>query len=320
MLSSQHDERVSLEQIINKEVGVAMKEALRRIIRPAIKQLRTSANKAGYDIVRIPQSGSNSERAPEVYFNSLKDKADVKYIEPVTLRNLVDPDETTINTYMSLFLGRIGNIDSRHNFPILGQGDKSASVRERVLSYVSGSRVSQYVSVLNWCMKCGIDLDGVKVIDVGTGVGMLPFILGDKWRRADIVACDANRDYIDIASALFPEMRFICQPLSSVCEKYDVVFFTEILEHIADPYHAVDELRRIVSSMGKIILTVPDGRCDQMESMSFIKETGSYGGHVNFWSIESWFSFLQHAFLPAKIWVGCKSGSNLFACVEPTRP
>src|SRR5260370_1354655 len=206
-----------------------MKDALRKVIRPAVKQLRTSANKAGYDIVRIPQSGSNSEGAPEVYFNSIQDKGDVKYIEPVSLRNLIDPDEKTTNRYMSLFLGRIGNIDSRYNFPILGQGDKSTSVKERVVSYVSRERVSQYVSVLDWCMRCGIDLDG-----------------------------------------------------------------------------------------GKIIVTVPDGRRDQMESMSFIQETGSYGGHVNFWSIESWFSFLQNAFLPAKIWVGCKSGSNLFACVEPT--
>ncbi len=295
-----------------------MKDALRKVIRPAVKQLRTSANKAGYDIVRIPQSGSNSEGAPEVYFNSIQDKGDVKYIEPVSLRNLIDPDEKTTNRYMSLFLGRIGNIDSRYNFPILGKGDKSISVKERVVSYVSRERVSQYVSVLDWCMRCGIDLDGAKSIDVGTGVGMLPFVLKDKWKRANIVACDANRDYIELATALFPEIQFICQPLSSVCDKYDVVFFTEILEHIADPYHAVDQLRRIVNPTGKIIVTVPDGRRDQMESMSFIQETGSYGGHVNFWSIESWFSFLQNAFLPAKIWVGCKSGSNLFACVEPT--
>ncbi len=212
-------------QIESQKRRTAMKDALRKVIRPAIKQLRTSANKAGYDIVRIPQSGSNSEGAPEVYFNSIQDKGDVKYIEPVSLRNLIDPDEKTTDRYMSLFLGRIGNIDSRYNFPILGKGDKSISVKERVVSYVSRERVSQYVSVLDWCMRCGIDLDGAKSIDVGTGVGMLPFVLKDKWKRANIVACDANRDYIELATALFPEIQFICQPLSSVCDKYDVVFF-----------------------------------------------------------------------------------------------
>ena len=294
-----------------------MKDALRKLIRPAIRQLRTSANKAGYDIVRIPQSGSNSEGAPQVYFNSVQDKADVKYIEPVSLRNLVDPDEKTTNRYMSLFLGRIGNIDSRQNFPILGKGDKSLNVQERVVAYVSRERIAEYVSVSDWCMRCGVELDDANILDVGTGIGMLPFVLKDKWNRANIAACDANRDYVELAAALFPEIQFICQPLSSVYGKYDVVFFTEILEHMADPFHAADQLRRIVKPTGKIILTVPDGRRDQMESVTFIQETGSYGGHVNFWSIESWFSFLQNAFLPANIWVGCMSGSTLFACVEP---
>ena len=295
-----------------------MKDAIRKVIRPAIKQLRRSANKAGFDIVRIPQSCSNSGGAPEVYFNSLQDEGDVKYIEPVSIRNLVKPDGKTTDRYMSLFLERTNNIDSRHNFPILGKGDKSAGVKERVASYVERNRISSYVSVLDWCMKCGIDLDGAKVIDIGTGVGVLPFILKDKWKRADIVGCDANRDYMELATALFPEVKFMCQPLSSVAEKYDVVFFTEILEHIANPYHAADQLRRIVNPKGTIIVTVPDGRRDQMESMSFIRETGSYGGHVNFWSIESWVSFLQNAFVPAKIWVGCRNGSILYACVEPT--
>jgi SAM-dependent methyltransferase len=297
---------------------IAMRNAIRKVIRPAIDQLRRSANKAGYDIVRIPRSCSNSGGAPEFYFNSLQADCDVKYIEPVSIRNLVDPDGKTTDRYLSLFLDRLSNIDDRHNFPILGKGDKSAGVKERVASYVVRDRVVSYLSVVNWCMRCGIDLDGKRVIDIGTGVGVLPFVLKDKWNRAEMVACDANRDYVELATALFPEMRFICQTLSSVAEKYDVVFFTEILEHMANPYQAVDQLRRIVNPTGKIIVTVPDGRRDQMESMSFIPETGSYGGHVNFWSIESWVSFLQNAFLPAKIWVGCKSGSTLYACVEPT--
>jgi 2-polyprenyl-3-methyl-5-hydroxy-6-metoxy-1,4-benzoquinol methylase len=295
-----------------------MKEALRRAIRPAINQLRSSANRAGYDIARIPQSGSDLKDAPELYFNSVKNRDDIKYIEPVSLRNLPEPDEKAASRFVSLFFERLTNIDSRHNFPILGKGDRSAGVKDRLSSYVSPERVANYVGVLQWCIKCGIDLDGAKVIDVGTGVGVLPFILKDKWKQADIVACDANCDYVALAGALFPEIQFFCEPLSSVSDKYDVIFFTEILEHIADPYRAVQQLRQLVNPLGKIIVTVPDGRRDQMESMSFIKETGSYGGHVNFWSIESWFAFLQNAFFPADIWVGCKSGSNLFACVQPT--
>jgi len=295
-----------------------MKDALRKVLRPAISQLRASANKAGYDIVRIPQSASNNGGATEVYFNSVQKKTDVKFIEPLSLRNLNAPDAQITDKYMSLFFERFGNIDGRHNFPILGKGDRSASARERVASYVSRDRVSTYVSVLEWCKKCEVNLNGAKVIDVGTGVGALPFILKHEWQGADIAACDANRDYIELASALFPEIRFQCQSLSAVHELYDVVFFTEILEHMADPYQAVDQLRRIIKPAGKIIVTVPDGRRDQMESMSFIQETASYGGHVNFWSIESWFSFLQNAFIPADIRIGCKSGLNLYACVEPT--
>src|SRR5260370_17617956 len=102
---------------------------------------------------------------------------------------------------------------------------------------------------------------------------MLPFVVKDKWKRASIVACDANRDYIELATALFPEIRFICQPLSSVCEKYDVVFFTEILEHIADPYHAVDQLQGIVNPAGKIIMTVPTDPPSHIRPMTFLQQT-----------------------------------------------
>lgn len=295
-----------------------MKDTIRRIVRPALQQLRRSANKAGYDIVRIPESGSTNAQAPDVFLNSVREAGDVRYIEPASLRNLPNPDSQTTDRYLSLFLERTNNIKGHHNFPILGSGDKSSSVLERVTSYVDRSRMSAYVSILDWCLKCGLDLNTADVIDVGTGVGVLPFVLKDRWKRAVVVGCDANRDYVELAAALFPEIEFQYQPLTSVTRQYDVVFFTEILEHMANPYYAAEQLRRIVKPTGKIIVTVPDGRRDQMESMNFIPAAGSYGGHVNFWSIESWVSFLQNAFVPAKIWAGCKSGSTLYACIEPT--
>lgn len=55
-------------------------------------------------------------------------------------------------------------------------------------------------------------------------------------------------------------------------ESFDVVICTEVLEHLAHPQQALEELARVCERGGHLVLTVPDGELDTFE------------GHVNFWS------------------------------------
>ena len=68
------------------------------------------------------------------------------------------------------------------------------------------------------------------------------------------------------------------QPIN---DKYDVIFCTEVLEHLLDPSLFLKNLLAMMSDRGILILTIPNGRKD-----NFI-------GHINFWSPESWSVFLK---------------------------
>ncbi|MCK4934746.1 MAG: methyltransferase domain-containing protein [Simkaniaceae bacterium] len=64
-------------------------------------------------------------------------------------------------------------------------------------------------------------------------------------------------------------------------ELADVIFCTEVLEHLQHPESAITHLLTLKKDAGVLILTVPNGRID------------SSAQHINFWSPESWKIFLQ---------------------------
>jgi len=53
------------------------------------------------------------------------------------------------------------------------------------------------------------------------------------------------------------------------------------LEHLLYPARALKQILGILEPSGMVLLTVPNGRID------------NFGGHINFWSPESWKVFLE---------------------------
>jgi 2-polyprenyl-3-methyl-5-hydroxy-6-metoxy-1,4-benzoquinol methylase len=64
-------------------------------------------------------------------------------------------------------------------------------------------------------------------------------------------------------------------------EKYDFVLCTEVLEHLLHPEIALNNIMNMLEENGKALITVPNGRTD------------TFGGHINFWSPESWNVFIK---------------------------
>ena len=77
----------------------------------------------------------------------------------------------------------------------------------------------------------------------------------------------------------------ICQPLA---QKYDIIFCTEVLEHLLNPWEATHHLENALLPGGTLVLTVPEGRKDHSNE------------HINFWSPESWKAFLDRECSGAK--------------------
>jgi 2-polyprenyl-3-methyl-5-hydroxy-6-metoxy-1,4-benzoquinol methylase len=86
-----------------------------------------------------------------------------------------------------------------------------------------------------------------------------------------------------IAKTTVPQARiYYCdlyQPI--IKHKFDVVFCTEVLEHILSPEKALRNLIGMTNIPGVVIITVPNGRTDRCAR------------HFNFWSPESWEVFVN---------------------------
>ncbi len=80
-----------------------------------------------------------------------------------------------------------------------------------------------------------------------------------------MLACDISPEQIKKNSATFPDIHFFTQDLSRplACENnaIDVIWCSEVLEHLFAPAYAVSEFYRVLKPGGKLLVTVPYHGC-----------------------------------------------------------
>ena len=127
-----------------------------------------------------------------------------------------------------------------------------------------------------------IALDGKSVLDVGVGPGTMLAGLITNATPASVVGLDFSAAAIARARTQMPQGRFeVASVYDPIEERGDVVFCTEVLEHLEEPERALANILGAVTPEGVAVLTVPDGRVDFSRY------------HVNFWSPESWDRFVR---------------------------
>ena len=283
----------------------------KRAARHALRAARMVINRMGYQIVPFSQSTSSSAGVEIIDSSRVGDGQ----LNSCSIASLAK--SFTLDSKLKAALAdRIANLDGDYRFPILGAGDSDQSVNQQLNKYVS-QRFSDYEYVVSWVSSLNLEMTGKSMIDIGTCVGVLPFFLKTVWPASDVFGADSNADYVKIAQALFPEIEFLCASFYEQQGKFDAVFFTEVLEHMANPSKALRALALLLKPKGRLILSVPDGRWDQMGSYKLIRATESYGGHINFWSVESFYYFLRDIFPSARVRLACIDRGTIFACVEP---
>jgi SAM-dependent methyltransferase len=129
-----------------------------------------------------------------------------------------------------------------------------------------------------------LPLEG-SIVDIGCGVGDL--LAEIKRRRNGLLlsGLDFSEKAIEKARVRFSSDQFvqyvIHQNLPYGCSQFDVVFCTDVLEHLDHPRQVVKELVRICRPKGLVVIVVPDGDIDQ------------FFGHNWFWSQASLGEFLS---------------------------
>ena len=97
-------------------------------------------------------------------------------------------------------------------------------------------------------------------IDAGCGEAHMLGHLHDRGVLGEIVAVDANNDYLAYARQSHPYDHFLAADLIGLPfpdHTFDYVISTEVFEHLDDPVSAITELRRIGKKGAYLIISVP---------------------------------------------------------------
>lgn len=113
---------------------------------------------------------------------------------------------------------------------------------------------------------------GSKVLDLGCGAGYGSFLLSSK---AKVFAVDKDKEAISYAkrhysgSAVFKVADATLIPFPD--NKFDVVCSFEVIEHIKDDKKMLSEVRRVLKSRGKFIMSTPR-KAEKIRSPYHIRE------------------------------------------------
>jgi len=143
-----------------------------------------------------------------------------------------------------------------------------------------------------------------SILDVGCGEGLVMKSLEDLVANKSCYAIDHDPQEIKDARQ---NVSFCDFKVGSIYEiPYednfaDLVFCTEVLEHLDDPELALNELHRV--SSGYAIISVPNEplwRILNMVRLKYLKDLGNTPDHKNHWSSRSFKRFAEKKFTIVK--------------------
>lgn len=107
-------------------------------------------------------------------------------------------------------------------------------------------------------IKQNCSLDGLKVLDVGCGGGILSVALANA--GAKVTGIDADSEAIKVANAYAEKnqlsIHYECSPIEDYeSEAFDVIVCMELLEHVHDPLLVLKHCKRLLKPGGKLFLS-----------------------------------------------------------------
>ena len=151
-----------------------------------------------------------------------------------------------------------------------------------VAQYLSDDRLEFYKDVISQAHELEVDFCGKDVVDIGCGTGHLLLEASKIYNFRKIVGLEYSTEALSRAKHLLSKGEFYQYDLyEPFTEQFDLVFCTEVLEHLLEPRKAMKNIVSMIKPGGVALITVPEGRAD------------TFLGHINFWSPESWKVFIK---------------------------
>ncbi|MBS1517257.1 MAG: class I SAM-dependent methyltransferase [Bacteroidetes bacterium] len=177
---------------------------------------------------------------------------------------------------------------------------------EHLENYMSEVRLEFYKQIRDYFKEKNIDLNDKEILDVGCGTGHLLMFISEYFKVKKMFGLDFSDAAVSVARENIPEGEFNVHDIYKAHDrKYDVIFCTEVLEHLSYPDEALNNLLQLMNKDSVLYLTTPNGRTD------------TYKGHINYWGPEGWELFIKKNCKGMNIETGLLVNSRFnYACLK----
>ena len=127
-------------------------------------------------------------------------------------------------------------------------------------NHFSGSKQGYARNFRDWMHKELKDLaPASQILEVGCGDASFTTCLAEY--SQSVTAIDISERQIEENSGRYPEIHFlqhdVAEPLPFANESFDVIWCSEVLEHLFAPDFALKEIFRVLTPRGRLLVTVP---------------------------------------------------------------
>jgi ubiquinone/menaquinone biosynthesis C-methylase UbiE len=130
---------------------------------------------------------------------------------------------------------------------------------------------------------------GDRVLDLGCGDGALSGVLADV--AGSVVGADVAEAALQRARARHPELSFVLVPIDGALPfddgSFDVVWSSEVIEHVADSARWLSEVRRVLVPRGRLLLTTPSHGRLRLAIGGIERYSEPLGDHLHLYSARS---------------------------------
>lgn len=101
---------------------------------------------------------------------------------------------------------------------------------------------------------------GRRFLDIGCSVGSA--VEAARMQGFQGTGIDLDPQCVRMAAEKYPQNRFLhrsVDELADAGEQFDLIFCTEVIEHVPDPAAFIDDVRRLLSPDGILFMTTPHG-------------------------------------------------------------
>jgi len=133
---------------------------------------------------------------------------------------------------------------------------------------------------------------GDRVLDLGCGDGALSGVLADAaGASGSVVGVDVAQAALRRARARHPQLTFTLTPIDGALPlddgSFDVVWATEVIEHVADTARWLSEVRRVLVPRGRLLVTTPNHGRLRLAIGGIERYSEPLGDHLHLYSAKS---------------------------------